>query len=535
MRDITQLSNEELMGLAGSNQPATPDVTKLSNEDLMRIAAQHQQMQPPPQTSAARTMLEQGLQGLTSGFGDEIANGLGAVGASIITGEPLKNLYKEATDESKRRLAAEMQQRPITSLASNIAGAVLTGGAGATTKAGTAVANSLRSGNLAARIGKSAVAGAASGGLYGAGTADEGQRLAGAGKGAFIGGVLGAAAPVAGAAANSAVEGGQNILKGMVAKSADALDAVEGNIKTAGSGFYKQMRDAGAEIKPTAINSLTSDITGTIKKEIGTLDPELHKSTISVLQGINNEADKGELSLQVLDQKRRLLSRISRTGEDSAAAQEAIDVIDKHVNKWGADDLTKGTPEAIDALNNARQYWSSAKKFEIVSDIIKKAAGDPDKIKNGLWSLYNNDKKIGAFSPSEREALQEAATRSGGEYLLKGLGRFGIEPKNVYLPFVGGGITAATVGNPAAIALVGGGTIARQANKYLVRGKAEELARVLENGTVQKNIVPPNTLPPQPMPALKQKAQDIAEILSRTPNLTGLAASYWPRRHNLQK
>lgn len=161
--------------------------------------------------SLARTALDQGLQGATFGFSDEPMDAIGALFAKYtpeaLGGNPelfkdqsIGDIYGQARNLSKDRLQQEVQQNPFTSIASNIAGGLLTGGAGATTKAGSAVANSLRTGNAASRIIKGALAGSASGGLYGAGSADDGNRLEGAEQGAAYGGVVGGAIPAVSAA-----------------------------------------------------------------------------------------------------------------------------------------------------------------------------------------------------------------------------------------------------------------------------------------------------------------------------------------------
>ena len=127
--------------------------------------------QPEKQdTSIARTVFDQAGQGLTFGLMDEGQDLLGAVGAKIydkISGENVLPSFSEtlkmARKDTQDRLSQQFDENPVTSVLSNIAGAVITGGAGAQTRAGKAVADSLRSGKLAARIGKGAVAGAASG------------------------------------------------------------------------------------------------------------------------------------------------------------------------------------------------------------------------------------------------------------------------------------------------------------------------------------------------------------------------------------
>lgn len=172
------------------------------------------QAQPKEEPSISRTALEQGLQGATFGFSDEIMNRIGALIASKVTGEDYGKLLDEATKTTSSRMKSQVEENPVTSIVSNIGGALLTGGAGASTKAGSAVASRLASGNLAARMGKAALAGAASGGLYGAGSAEEGQRMQGAGEGAIFGGVLGGATPAIG----SAIKTGVSSVAGKIAE-----------------------------------------------------------------------------------------------------------------------------------------------------------------------------------------------------------------------------------------------------------------------------------------------------------------------------
>lgn len=156
--------------------------------------------------SLARTALDQGLQGATFGFADEIADRIGAGIAALATDESYDDLLTEARQNTKDRFAAQYEQNPVTAYGSNIAGAVGTGIAGGATKAGSTIANSLRTGNIAARVGKGALAGAASGGLYGAGAAEEGSRSEGAARGAAFGAAAGGLLPAIGAGASKVAD-----------------------------------------------------------------------------------------------------------------------------------------------------------------------------------------------------------------------------------------------------------------------------------------------------------------------------------------
>lgn len=433
-----------------------------------------------PDVSMGRTALDQGVQGATFGFGDEITDRLGAAGASLVTGEKYNDLLKEARANSKDRLSAEFQQHPVVAVGSNLAGTLLTGGAGATTKAGAAIANSLRTGNTAARIAKGALAGAASGGLYGAGAADDGNRLQGAESGAILGGVTGGAIPAAGAALSDVGSTIGNVGKGLLAKTPEAVQDAAASLKSGASDLYDQMRQSGANFNSKSAGNLLSGIKSTISNQ--QFIPELNPKTLAIVNHLDNRiaqaAQGGELSLSELDQYRRLLGKIGAT-EDGVSAGAVRKQIDSFVNNATAQDLSNGSTNAINLLNKGRAQYSQASKYEDIADVLTKAAGDPNKIKAGLTRFLNNDNNTRGWSPAELEALKNAASTGGTEKLLKMGGKFGIDlgtsltPGNTVAPLIGGAI------NPA---IPVAGTVARQAQKYAARGKAQSLLNVIEKG-----------------------------------------------------
>ena len=168
--------------------------------------------------SVGRTLLDHSLNGIMAGWGDEVTDRIGAGIASLYTGEKYDDLLKDARLNSQQRLAAQTEQNPWASGIGEVGGA-LTGAVALTTplalgkgaaiasngvrgainaipEAGQAIANSIGSGNLLARAVKGGAAGAASMGLYGAGSSEEGRRLQGALEQAPIGAAIGTAAPV---------------------------------------------------------------------------------------------------------------------------------------------------------------------------------------------------------------------------------------------------------------------------------------------------------------------------------------------------
>lgn len=230
MDDLSQIPTEDLLAF---REGRLSDVSTESLMALRGVGAGTPQQQAPQQSDPIgeeksgdkkpawwKTILDQGLQGATFGFADEITDRIGAGIASLATGVDYDVLLDEARATTKEELKRQMEERPVLSLASNIVGgvgsggALLKGGKAAVTAASKApvVANVLRGGNTAAAavqgvrggktalsVGKGITAGSAAGGAYGAGTADEGERLEGAKSGAKMGALVGGAIPGAAA------------------------------------------------------------------------------------------------------------------------------------------------------------------------------------------------------------------------------------------------------------------------------------------------------------------------------------------------
>lgn len=450
----------------------------------------------PPQTDPGlgRTALDQSLQGASFGFADEATDALGALGARAVTayknnapkllggdpgaydGESLAGTMQDARAASKSRMQQEWQQHPVASIASNIAGGLATGKIMGATNAGEAIGSSIGSGGLPARIAKGAAAGAASGGLYGAGSADNGNRLEGAKQGAKYGAAFGAAAPALGAVASNVADGAKTAWKGIGARGTEALQEAASAQKQSGGELYNKMREVGALLNKDSTDSLVSSIDSAVSSK--QFIPELNPKTLAIVNHIKKAAEGGELGLDELDQYRRLLGRVGGS-EDGVSASAAKKAIDSVVNSLDNKGLVNGGEEAVSLLKQGRAQYHMASKFEDITDILAKADGDPNKIKSGLTRFVNNKDNIAGFTADEVEALKNAAKGTITEKLLKMGGKFGIDlgssftMGNTIGPVIGGAI------NPA---IPVAGTAARQAQKYLARGKAEQLLNVIQNG-----------------------------------------------------
>lgn len=146
-------------------------------------------------------------KGFTANFSDEIAGAADAVGAMVPGGRSPGEAYTATRDAVRMTNDAYARENPKTALAlevgGSLAGAVGTGLAASTVKIPAALTGAAKvlgyapAATRAMRIGQGATAGAAFGGLAGAGGAEEGNRLRGAATGAALGAGLGTGLGVA--------------------------------------------------------------------------------------------------------------------------------------------------------------------------------------------------------------------------------------------------------------------------------------------------------------------------------------------------
>jgi hypothetical protein len=440
---------------------------------------------------------------LSFGGSDELTAGLAAPGAFIanrINGgdASLGQAFDEQLQKKRDNLTNAQERNPDAFLAGQIFGGI-GGGAGAgLTKAGAALSRGLRSGKLLGRqaglAGRAVKGGAAGASLAGAQEFGSGEgfedRISRAEDGLVVGGTVGAALPVAGAVALGAASGAKNLAKGAFSRASDALDDNITQLKDQSRVLFERADAMGANIsKPKAVN-ISNMVEAEIKR--GTkLNKRLHGDTLSVLKDFSKSVRRGETGLQDFENYRRVFSGVVKKNifnnpDDARLAETAIDVIDDEIRKLMPIDVIGGDTGAINALFAARAQWAKMKTFETVSDVLKRADGDPNKIKSGLTRLLHNKRKMNSFTPGERATLKEAASSTTGEKLLKMFGKFGIDlgssfsPGNTIGPLVGAFGAGAAAGTGAGAAVPVLGTIARQGQKLLARGKAETLLRSIE-------------------------------------------------------
>lgn len=209
----------------------TPDgkVFHVDGANAEGALAAVKKMQSEPQAPAASaapdpsnpmagqgTALDAAYNGLTFGFGDEAAGVVGGL-FGVLDGKGFDYGYNKVTSGVRNSLKDYRDRHPYLAGASELGGALATlplSGplnlirAPAMVARGAPLATRIANAGMrgAANIGNAAITGAAYGGLYGAGDSEGGlgDRLVGGAEGALLGGAVGGAAPIAGAALRTA-------------------------------------------------------------------------------------------------------------------------------------------------------------------------------------------------------------------------------------------------------------------------------------------------------------------------------------------
>lgn len=304
----------------------------------------------------------------------------------------------------------------------------------------------------------------------------------------LTGNVLGEAIQDINEGAKAAKNFGPEVARGLKARAIPELENTSQVLREVTSKSYQEFRDLGATIRPQKISEVPGVITKVLT-EGEKLNNRLHKKTLSVLKDLNKDIADGKVSLEELDQSRRLFStvaqdvnQVGRATEDARKATQAIRGIDDFIDSLQSVDVVGGR-KAIDVLKRARGEAATAFKFDKISNIIIKADGDPAKIKSGFTRFVDKKKNLKGFSPQEIDALRAASRNTGGEKLLRAFGKFGFDlgtstsVGNTALPALTTGAAAAGLGTAP---LVLGGTAARVGQKGLARGRAENVLKIIE-------------------------------------------------------
>lgn len=460
-RDSMSTAQNEKLDQITDNGSRAPSVMEM--QEFVRVDDE-------PEVGAARTALEQGLQGATFGFGDEVTNRMAAGLAALLTESGYGEALEEITQMTKERLAKQQEQRPGLSAASNVVGALTTGLAGGATKAGSALARGISSGGLGSRIGKGAAAGAGSAGLYGAGQAQEGERIEGALEAAPAGAALGAVIPAAGEAVRGVVLPKVSESIQPLAKRAQYFGIPLSISQVAPGAARNTVQKISEKIPGSGVGGFQDKQTNAFMKAVAkTIGQDADNLKPSVIKQFRRDADKkfgnaviGK-AMPIDTNDINALQAINREAELTLGSN-LQSIVDKNVKQTIKDlgsgnimgsKLTSMRSSLIKKLpkveGEAKQYVGDI--IEVIDDIAERNVS-PSKVKmlKQARREYRNYKTIepllekssdGTFNPAllsnkvAQNKYIKAAESEIGEDDLVDLGRIGKE----FLPKLGGSDT----------------------------------------------------------------------------------------------
>ncbi len=444
---------------------------EVMDKAYQRELAASQQQQGSAQPSAPNVGTGEAFgigatQGVTANFGDEIASGIAAtVGyppgrPGYPAGDTWSERYGSALKEARGVQSAAQQQHPVAYGAGEVSGAVAPAllapemyGSRAIAEAPTAVSAAGRAAAFGA--GQGAVAG------FGGGEGGAENRLRSAAVGGAAGAVTGAVtAPIARGVGN------------LVGRGPNPTIPTNDQIQTAGDALYQAADNAGVIITPQAIQGLEN----TIRQDLGGsgFDATLHPQIMAAYRRIVQQAQSGQpITLRGLD----ILRQVAGDAADSPRRGERrlgsmlIQHIDDFIDGLNPNDLVMGNAgQAVPALQNARQVWSSLRKSELVDELVHTAELQAASTNSGgnlqnvirqkLRTLLTNRSLGRGFTDEERQALEQIVRGTPTQNGLRILGRLA-PSSNSWL-----GVISTLAGGPAgALVPVIGATAKGAANR----------------------------------------------------------------------
>ncbi|MFN7002179.1 MAG: hypothetical protein ACK4NW_01970 [Roseinatronobacter sp.] len=373
-------------------------------------------------------------------------------------------------------------------LTADLAGALVPG-AGAASLIG-------RAASLSGRIGRGLLAGGASGATYGfmegEGGADD--RVNNAATSGILGAVLGGAIPAVGAGVRSVAK--SRATSKAIRDAAKAAPSSEA-LRAEGNALYRQIDDAGVQIKPEAFDQMRSGLLDRLRGNTGfdelpgpgSLTPNTARvvNIMDEASGRMAQDPTAALPFRSLDQMRRQAGAAAgnvTNKSDQRAGVEVIQVLDDFVQRLGPNDVIEGSDVKTlqSAVGKAREVWSRMSRSQLVDDAIDRSenylGGGASGIRNQFKNLLQNKKLSKGFTSAEKAALRSVINGGALERLVTlaggGLGQLGS---------IGAG--AAVGGLPGGILGAAAATGQRKLAESMAMKSAEQARAAIASGALR--------------------------------------------------
>lgn len=480
------LSQEEEDAIFGQPAPLSPDEENAifgQPEDLVP-----QQQKP----SLGRTVLEQGLQGGTFGFADELSNRIAAAiapllpGGSALGGQTYKDRLQSITEQSDQILLDQMQQRPLTSMAAQVAGGLGTGAAAmkALPQAGAIINAAAKTAPVATSAGIGGVQGTLYG--FGSGTGDAGERA----KSAMLSGLAGA---TVGGLMQPVLDKGARFVSGLIKKAPESqakqvaanvggaapqtvddlakLTLRQGSIIPMTKGA-RTANESLQSIEEMALRGLVTDEAKIAMEGARSVQDKALKKAMASLGDFTQEADANDLVQNVVD-------TITKKQQSYKAAVDRAYATARELSggvKIGRDDIVEGMIKPISSIARDDGYDLTHPELSGVKSLIKKIS---------VFGKDMGSHRISAVKLDALESLRSQASRLSRESSSPMERSFAKKLVQKYDGFMG---------DLAERALVNGDRDAILAFKNAVKTRAE-YGRLFQGGNIVEDIIEKSKTP----------------------------------------
>ncbi|BCG91422.1 hypothetical protein [Mesorhizobium sp. 131-2-1] len=424
--------------------------------------------------------------------------------------------FSDVKNDMQAMRDAGRAAHPYAHLAGNMAGAAIATAPLAATSLGAKAFGLAPGMSLPARMGASALT---NGTISGADTAARGGDLGDIAGSTAIGAGLGGIMPVAAKGVSGAVD--------RVAGWFNPKPAVMGvdDLTAAAKAAYERADQAGVAFNNEGVNALRSNIIKDLTERA--FDPVNEPGVMPVIRRL--EAMQGNVTLKGLDTLRKVASNgfIPGNKSNNVALTQIISRIDELVTKADPSHVMMGDAKAgAFALQDARKFWSSGKKLEIVNELLDRAGlnagstGAGGNVENAtrqqLKRLLTNPSMRRGLTADEQAAARKAVLGSKTQNALRLAGKLSPQGNGLMLAIGGAGtIAAPATAIPAMVAGYG----AKKTAEYLSRKSVGELVNLIAQGGDKSTL-----------PVIKNAVQLLAEskkvALARALTVAGYAGTH---------
>lgn len=341
--------------------------------------------------STTDAALAGGTQGMSFGTIDEM---MGVVGR-LEGGEDMANFRRE---QARARIEAAEDQRPVTTMAADVAGSMLVP-AGAATSAGRAAA-------VGALAGGARAAGDGEGGLQ--------NRAVDGAQGAATGALLGA-----GAAKITQV--GTNQFRRLFEKTAERPTVA--GLRMTKQMAYKAVDDAGEVFEPDEIIDFVASIENQLDASgyVGGFGQKMD-AQLGRLQKLALRDD--EVSLSALDDIRSRLWKTYETAKDEVELLDVISSIDDLIDsKAGASELMAAARLANSRYRKSQMLEDAFNKAELQTASTGSGGNILNKYRQAVTAIYTNPRKAKWFNEQELALMESFVRGNRSEEILRRVGK----------------------------------------------------------------------------------------------------------------